>query len=91
LQSGGCSSSVRLDFVNDTKLPKMKLLNQTSPSFPGSISQIKNTYLGSSFGFVLGRGNGKRGMGNGKSSDVTELLTGLTWLLRSLKAVMSKF
>ena len=67
MQSGGCNTSVRLDYVNDTKLPKMKFLNQTSPSFPGTISQLKNTYLGSRFGCVLGRGNGKREMGNVKS------------------------
>ena len=67
LRSGGCSTSVRLDYVNDTKLPKMKLLNQTSPSFPRTISQLKNTYLGSRLACVLGGGNEKREMGNGKS------------------------
>jgi len=67
LQSGGCSTSLRLDYVNDTKLPKMKLLNQTSPSLPCTTSQLKNTYLGIIFACVLEHGNGKQEMGNGKS------------------------
>ena len=70
MQSGGCTTSVRLDYVNDTKLPKLKLLNQTSPSLPGTFSHliIKNTYLGSRLACVLGDGNyGKREIRNGKS------------------------